>query len=52
MGLVAVLAVLLDSGLLLESPHGGFCFAAKLTVHLKGGTQLVQQFLQGLDISA
>ena len=51
MGLIAVLAVLLDPCLLLECLHGSFRFAAELTIHLKGGTQLVQQFLQGLDVS-
>ena len=50
MGLIAVLAVLLDSGLLLESLHGGFRFASELAVHVKGSTQLVQQFLQGFDM--
>ena len=38
MSLVTVLAVLLDSGFLLESLHDSFRFATKLTIYLKGGT--------------
>ena len=52
MGLVAVLAVLLDPGLLLECLHGGFRFASELAVHHKGGTQLIQKLLQGFDVRA
>ena len=53
-GLVAVDAILLDAGLLLESLHSGLGLAAEITVHLKGGGddgQLVQKLLQGLDVS-
>jgi len=52
MGLISVLTVLLDPGLLLESLHSGFRLAAELTVDLKGCSQLIQQFLQGFHVRA
>ena len=51
MGLIAVLTVLLQPGLLREGFHSGFRLAAKLAVHFKCGTRLIEQFLQGFDVS-
>ena len=50
MGLVAILAVLFDSGFLLECLHSSFCLAAKLTIHFKGDTHLIEQLLKRLHI--
>ena len=49
-GLVTILAVLLQASFLLESLHGGLGFAAEIAVNRQGRAKLVQQLLEGFYI--